>query len=206
MRGACSPDPVASEPLPQLHKLVLARHGATAWSVEGRHTGRTDVPLSDEGREEARRLAVLLAPFVFSLVFTSPSSRATETCALAGYGDRAEVDPDLAEWDYGEAEGRTTEELRATRPGWTLWQEGVVGGESAADVGRRADRVIARARAADGDTLCFAHGHLSRVLAARWVGLPPVGGRLVAFDAGSVGVLAYEREVPVIERWNERPR
>jgi probable phosphoglycerate mutase len=184
----------------------LARHGTTAWSALGRHTGRSDVPLSDEGREGARRLAAVLAPFTFSLVLTSPLSRATETCVLAGYGERAEVDVDLAEWDYGEAEGRTTEELRETRPGWTLWQDGVVGGESAADLGRRADRVIARARGAGGDTLCFAHGHLSRVLAARWVGLPPVGGRLLAFDAGAVGVLAYEREVPVIERWNERPR
>jgi probable phosphoglycerate mutase len=170
------------------------------------HTGRTEVHLDEGGRQEARRLGAVLADRAFSLVLTSPLSRAAETCALAGYGDRAEPTWDLAEWDYGEFEGRTTEEIQSERPGWTLWSEGVPGGERAAEVGRRVDRVIERARGAEGDTLCFAHGHVGRVLAARWVGLPPVGGRLFAFGPGAVGVLGWEREVPVIECWNERPR
>ncbi len=196
---------MASYPPAEQGKLVLVRHGATSWSEEGRHTGRTDVPLNAQGQEQARRLVGSLSAYQFALVLTSPLSRAVETCALAGFGDRAEIDPDLAEWDYGEAEGRTTAELRAERPGWTLWSDGVTGGESAGEVGRRADRVIERARAAGGDVLCVAHGHVGRVLAARWVGLPAVGGRLLAFDAGCVSVVGWEREVPVIERWNEPP-
>lgn len=196
---------MSSYPPAEQAKLVVVRHGATSWSEEGRHTGRTDVPLNARGKAQARRLAAVLAAQRFALVLTSPLSRAIETCALAGLGDRAESDPDLAEWDYGEDEGRTTAEIRADRPGWTLWNDGVRGGESAGEVGRRADRVIERARGAGGDTLCFAHGHIGRVLAARWVGIPAVGGRLLAFDAGSLGVLGWERETPVIERWNERP-
>jgi broad specificity phosphatase PhoE len=196
---------MSSYPPAERAKLVVVRHGATSWSEEGRHTGRTDVPLNARGTAQARRLAAVLSAQHFALVLTSPLSRAVETCALAGFGDRAESDPDLAEWDYGEDEGRTTAEIRAERPGWTLWNDGVHGGESAGEVGRRADRVIERARRAGGDTLCFAHGHIGRVLAARWVGLPAVGGRVLAFDAGSLGVLGWERETPVIERWNERP-
>jgi probable phosphoglycerate mutase len=184
---------------------VVVRHGATPWSEEGRHTGRTDIPVAEAGREQARRLARVLGGRPFALVLVSPLARALETSALAGFGDRAEPTDDLLEWDYGEYDGRTTVEIRAERPGWTLWTDGVPGGETAADVGRRADRVIERAREQPGDTLCFAHGHVLRVLASRWVGLPPAGGRLLAFDAGSLGELGWEREVPVIARWNERP-
>jgi broad specificity phosphatase PhoE len=194
---------VTAYPVPYQPKLVVVRHGQTEWSESGRHTGRTDVPLLPEGREQARRLAPALAVMSFSLVLTSPLSRASDTCALAGFGERAEVTDDLLEWDYGTDEGLTTAEIREERPGWTLWADGVRGGETASSVGQRADRVIELARAEAGDTLCFAHGHVLRVLAARWVGLPPVGGRLLALGAGSVGVLGWEREVPIIERWNE---
>ena len=193
---------MSAYPAPQLPKLLVVRHGATEWSEEGRHTGRTDVALVEEGRDQARRLGEALESEAFGLVLTSPFRRAFETCALAGFGDRAEVTEDLVEWDYGTYEGQTSAEIREDRPGWTLWADGVPGGETAAEVGRRADRVIERARAEPTDTLCFAHGHVLRVLASRWVGLPPVGGRLLAFDAGRVGVLGWEREVPVIERWN----
>lgn len=186
-------------------RIFLVRHGETEWSRIGRHTGRTDVPLEPEGRAQAEAVGRLLGGRGFALVLASPLERAAETCRLAGYGDRAEPCPDLVEWDYGSYEGRTSAEVRAERPGWTLWTDGVPGGETAADVGRRADRVVARARDAGGDTLCVAHGHVLRVLAARWTGLPPVGGRLLALDAGSVSVLGWERETPVVECWNQRP-
>ena len=137
-----------------------------------------------------------------SLVLTSPLSRAMETCRLAGFGARAEPCDDLVEWDYGVYEGRTTEEITAERPGWTLWSDGVPGGETPGDVGRRADRVIQRARAEGGDVVLFSHGHLLRVLAARWVGLPPVGGRLLGLRAGAVSALGWERETPVVARWD----
>jgi probable phosphoglycerate mutase len=181
----------------------VVRHGQTEWSQQGSHTGRTDIPLLESGRQQARRLAGLLGSMTFGLVLTSPLSRAAETCALAGFGDRAEPTDDLVEWDYGDYEGQTTRHIREERPEWSLWTDGVPGGETAADVGRRADRVIARARSEMGDTLCFAHSHVLRVLAARWVGLPPGGGRLLVLDACARGVLGWEREVPVIERWNE---
>lgn len=186
-------------------RLFLVRHGQTDWSSSGRHTGRTDVPLDPEGRTQAEAVGRALEGEPFSLVLTSPLSRARETCRLAGFGDRAIVTDDLSEWDYGQCEGRTTEEIRREDPGWTLWTHGVVGGETAADVGRRADRIVERARSATGDVLCFAHGHLLRVLASRWVGLPPIGGRCLALSAGSLGVLGWEREAPVIVRWNEIP-
>jgi broad specificity phosphatase PhoE len=185
----------------------LIRHGATAWSLSGRHTGRTDVPLVDDGRTEAAAVGRWIARDVPhpSLVLTSPLERAVETCRLAGVGGGAEVTDDLVEWDYGEYEGLTTEEIRTTHPGWTLWSDGVSAGETAADVGRRADRVVARVRAAGGDVLVFSHGHFLRVLAARWVGLPPAAGRILALDAGSVCGLGWEREVPVVTSWNVRP-
>lgn len=194
---------MSSFPEPRLGKLVVIRHGETEWSEEGRHTGRIDIPLDDHGREQARALADALATRDFSLVLVSPLSRAAETCALAGFADRAVPTEDLLEWDYGDYDGRTTHDIRAERPGWTLWADGVPGGETAASVGRRADRVIERARAETGDTLCFAHGHVLRVLAARWIGLPPMGGRMLALGACGIGELGWEREVPVIERWNE---
>jgi broad specificity phosphatase PhoE len=194
---------VTPYPAPDQPKLVVVRHGATQWSEEGRHTGRTDVPLTESGRAQARCLAGVLGRRSFALVLTSPLLRALETCALAGFGDVAEVTEDLVEWDYGEYEGKTTQEIREERPGWTLWGDGVPGGETAADLGRRVDRVMERVGEQLGDTLCFAHGHVLRVLAARWVGLPPMGGRLLGLDAGSFGELGWEREVPVIGRWNE---
>ncbi|MHB8219614.1 MAG: histidine phosphatase family protein [Acidimicrobiales bacterium] len=186
-------------------RLFLVRHGQTEWSSSGRHTGRTDIPLDGVGRVQAEAVGRVLGAEEFSLVLTSPLSRAKATCELAGFADRAIVTDDLSEWDYGQCEGRTTEEIRQDDPGWTVWTHGVAGGETAADVGRRADRIVERARSATGDVLCFAHGHLLRVLASRWVGLPPVGGRVLALSAGSLGVLGWEREVPVIDRWNQLP-
>ncbi len=182
----------------------LVRHGETEWSEEGRHTGHTDVPLLPGGEAEAVAAGRWLAGVVPhpALVLTSPLARAAETCRLAGFGDVAEPCADLVEWDYGDYEGETTEQIREVRPGWTLWTDGVPGGESAADVGRRADRVIERARQAGGDVVLFSHGHLLRVLAARWVGLPPTDGRILALGAGAVCELGWERETPVVARWN----
>jgi broad specificity phosphatase PhoE len=188
--------------MPDPSRAVLVRHGATAWSQSGRHTGRTDVPLTDQGRAQARGLGTAFGEWRFALVLTSPLSRAAETCALTGLGDRAVVDADLVEWDYGEYEGRRTAEIRAERPGWTVWNDGVPGGETVEDVGARADAVVRRIRGADGDVAVFAHGHLLRVLAARWVDLPPRAGQLLALDPATVSVLGWEREVPVLSRWN----
>jgi broad specificity phosphatase PhoE len=184
------------------HRMFLVRHAQTEWSAGGRHTGRTDVPLLPEGRDDAAALSRGLAGTRFALVLSSPLQRAQASADLAGFGGQLVVDHDLSEWDYGAYEGRTTEEIRAERPGWSVWADGVVDGETVADVGRRADRVIERARSADGETLCFSHGHLLRVLAARWIGLPPVAGRVLALGPGSISVLGWEREVPVIDRWN----
>jgi probable phosphoglycerate mutase len=185
-------------------EVWLVRHGETEWSESGRHTGRTNVPLLPKGRAEAETAGRLLCREVAhpALVLTSPLVRALETCRLAGFGERAELCDDLVEWDYGAYEGRTIEEIRAERPGWTLWEDGVPGGESASEVGRRADRVLERAREAGGDVVLFSHGHLLRVLAARWVGLPPAGGRLLALGAGAVCQLGWEHGVPVVSRWN----
>jgi broad specificity phosphatase PhoE len=185
-------------------RLFLIRHGQTEWSRLGRHTGRTDLPLEPEGQAQAAAAGERLGGLAFALVLTSPLIRALETCRLAGFGDQAEVTDDLAEWDYGDYEGRTGADIREERPGWTLWGEGVPSGETASDVGRRVDRVIERARSVGGDVLCFAHGHVLRVLAARWVGLPPAGGGLLTLDAGSISVLGWEREIPVVARWNEQ--
>jgi broad specificity phosphatase PhoE len=184
-------------------RIVLLRHGATEWSLTGQHTGRTDVPLLDLGRQQAVAAGELLSDMEFAQVLTSPLQRAKETCELAGFA--GEPDPDLLEWDYGEYEGRTTTEIRVDRPGWSLWNDGVLGGEGAADVGRRVDRVIERARLADGDTLCVAHGHVLRVLTARWVGLPPVGGRVFYLSTATVSILGWERETPVVTLWNQSP-
>ena len=181
--------------------MVLLRHGATDWSLSGQHTGRSDIPLLGLGREQAEAAGNLLRGMTFSQVLTSPLRRAWETCSLAGFDGESE--PDLVEWDYGAYEGMTSAEIRAERPGWTLWTDGVVGGEGAAAVGRRVDRVIERARRAQGDTLCVAHGHVLRVLTARWLGLPPVGGRLFALGTGTVSILGWERDSPVVSLWNE---
>jgi broad specificity phosphatase PhoE len=186
-------------------EVVLVRHGETEWSRAGKHTGRTDVPLTDTGREQASALAAALRGRDYALVLTSPLSRASETCRLAGFGDLARERADLREWDYGAYEGRTTAEIREERPDWSLWRDGVPNGETEADVGARADRVIAELRAAAGDAVVFAHGHLLRVLAARWLGLDPSAGRLLALDTATISVLGYERETAVVRRWNVEP-
>ena len=164
------------------------------------------MPLTAKGREEARAIGPRLARHAFAAVWTSPRSRAIETARLAGFGDRAEVVDDLQEWDYGEDEGRTTAEIQADRPGWSIWRDGPKGGETIEHVAERADRVIARARDAAGDVLCVAHGHLLRIVAARWLGLPPADGRLFSLASARVSVLGWERETAVVERWNEARR
>jgi probable phosphoglycerate mutase len=181
----------------------LIRHGETEWARDGRHTGRTDVPLTELGRSQAVAAGRKVAGQAFAEVFSSPLSRALETCRIAGYSDRAEILDDLREWDYGDDEGRTTPEIGTERPGWSIWGEGPRNGETVDEVGLRADRVIARIRAAEGDVLCFAHGHVLRILAARWLELPAVDGRLFALSTATVSVLGSEREAPVIQRWNE---
>lgn len=183
--------------------LFLVRHGQTAWSRDHRHTGRTDVVLEPEGCDQARRMESVLASHDFALVLSSPLRRAMETCELAGLGSGAEPCLDLVEWDYGAYEGLTTTEIRRERPGWLLWRDGVPGGETAAQVAARADRVIATARAARGDVALFSHGHLLRVLAARWVGLGPEVGAGLALDAGALSILGWDRELAVIQRWNQ---
>lgn len=187
-------------------RMVLMRHGATEWSSNGQHTGRTDIPLLDEGCHQAKVAGELLRRLElasFGQVLTSPLRRAAETCALAGFEGQPE--PDLMEWDYGAYEGLTSAEIRERRPGWSLWSDGVPEGERVADVGRRADRVIQRARDSEGDTLCVAHGHLLRVLAARWLGLPPVAGRLFLLRPGAICVLGWDQEWPAMEMWNRGP-
>ncbi|HEY7151912.1 MAG TPA: histidine phosphatase family protein [Solirubrobacterales bacterium] len=188
-----------------MSQLLLARHGETEWSLNGRHTGRTDLPLTENGRERARALADLLAGGIFGLVLTSPLRRAVETCELARHGDGAQVREDLREWDYGDYEGLTTPEIQERRPDWSLWRDGCPNGETAADVGGRADRVIAEVRAADGDVIAFGHGHMLRVLGARWVALPPSDGGLLALGTGAVCRLGYEHGLPVIVSWNLAP-
>lgn len=183
-------------------EVVLVRHGETEWTRARRHTGRTDIPLMGEGKEQASALGDALRAWEFALVLTSPLARAAETCRLAGLGDVAEQRADLMEWHYGECEGRTTAEIREERPGWTLWHDGAPGGETAADVGARVDRVIAELRSLDGNAAVFAHGHTLRVLAARWLGLEPTEGRLFALDTATISVLGYEREAAVIRLWN----
>ncbi len=186
----------------QANRCFLVRHGQTSWSLGRRHTGRTDLPLLPEGTAQAEALQPRLADHAFGLVLTSPLLRARETCRLAGLGDRAEVDADLAEWDYGDFEGLTTAEIHHRRPEWDLFAHGAPGGETTGEVGNRVDRLIERIRAADGDVLCFAHGHLLRVLAARWVGLDPQEGRCFILDPASISILGWERAQPVVMLWN----
>jgi probable phosphoglycerate mutase len=183
-------------------EIVLARHGQTEWSRDGRHTGRTDVPLTDEGRRQAESLRPALAQREFALVLTSPLARAAETCRLAGLGERAESREALMEWDYGEYEGITTAEIRARRPGWVLWRDGCPGGETATDVAARVDPVVAELRTLEGDAAVFAHGHVLRVLAARWIELGPEEGASLTLSTGTLSALGWEHEWPVITRWN----
>lgn len=185
------------------HRVVLVRHGETEWTRTGQHTGRTDIPLTVHGRRQAELLGSRLEPGRFSLVLTSPMSRAADTCRLAGLGNAALVTQDLHEWDYGAYEGRRTADIRAERPGWLLWRDGVPNGETADDVARRVDRMIASARGAGGDVALFAHGHVLRALAARWVGETAAAGARYALHPASISVLGWEREVPVIVRWND---
>jgi probable phosphoglycerate mutase len=189
---------------PQPH-LTLIRHGDTEWSLSGRHTGWTDLPLVASGRRQARQLGKRLAGRSFALVLSSPLSRALETSRLAGLGDAVTTDPDLREWNYGDLEGLTSDEIRQRMPGWTIWSGPVPGGETADDVGRRADRVIERLRGIDGDVAIFAHGHLLRVLAARWLGLPADHGALFELSTATLSRLGWERERRVVELWNEPP-
>ena len=182
---------------------VLVRHGETQWSRDGRHTGRTDVPLTEHGREQAEAVGGAVRGRDFALVLTSPLGRALETCRLAGFGDQAEQRDELMEWDYGAYEGRTTAEIREDRPEWTLWRDGVPAGETVGQLGQRVDRVLDEIRAVDGDALLFAHGHVLRVLTARWLGLGPDAGRLFALDPATLSTLGYERETAVVRLWNE---
>lgn len=186
--------------------VYLARHGETAWSLTGQHTGRTDLPLTERGERNARRLGQRLAGLTFAKVFTSPLRRAHRTCELAGFGEAAVVDPDLVEWDYGDYEGRTSAEILAERPGWSLFHDGCPGGETPWRVAERADRVVARLRAEPGHHLVFSSGHFLRVLAARWVDADPTGlGRRFTLTTASLSALGYEqdRSRPVIRLWND---
>ncbi len=182
-------------------RLWLVRHGETEWSRDGRHTSTTDLPLTDAGEETARTLAPRLAEESFDLVLSSPRQRARHTAGLAGFAD-PETTEDLAEWGYGEYEGVTTEEIRRSVPGWTVWTHPVPGGEDATAVAERLDRVVSRVRDVEGDVLVFAHGHSLRALAARWLGLDVRDGRLLRLDTATVSVLGFEREHPVVLRWN----
>lgn len=190
-------------------RVYLIRHGETAWSLSGQHTGRTDIPLTAHGEAEARQLAVRLQGIRFGRVLTSPLQRARRTCELAGLGASAHSDPDLAEWDYGSYEGRTTADIRRERPGWDLMRDGAPGGESAGQVSGRVDRCIARLRELDGNVAVFSHGHLGRVLAVRWIGLQASDGRHLLLDTSSIGILTHDVDhdnAAVIELWNERLR
>ena len=189
----------------QMPKLFLARHGDTAWTESRQHTGRTDIPLNAAGMERAGVLGQRLQRYQFVRVFTSPLQRAAKTCALAGYEAAAELDPDLVEWDYGDFEGLLTRDIQRQQPGWELFRDGCPGGESPGDAAARADRFITRVRAISGDVLAFSSGHIIRMIAARWLGLPPEHGRFFYCRPASVGVLGFEhkkRDEPIIALWN----
>ena len=188
-----------------LPAICLVRHGETAWSLSGQHTGLTDLPLTERGKHNARLLGRRLAGLAFAKVFTSPLQRAVRTCELAGFGSVAEVDRDLLEWNYGDYEGRRTAEIHVERPDWQLFRDGCPGGESPSQVGARADRVVRRMHAIKGDVLLFSSGHFLRVLAARWLGLEPAAGRFFLLSTASVGALSHEHNLfePVIRLWND---
>ena len=185
--------------------VFLARHGETAWSLSGQHTGRTDLALTDRGERNARRLGERLAGKTFARVFTSPLQRAATTCKLAGFGAVAEIDHDLVEWDYGEYEGRRTADIRVERPDWQLFRDGCPGGESPEQIGARADRVVDRLREVQGNVLVFSSGHILRVLAARWLGMEPSAGRYFLLNTASLSALGYEHNLsqPVLRLWND---
>jgi probable phosphoglycerate mutase len=183
-------------------QLWLIRHGETEWSLSGAHTSRTDIPLTERGKERATRIRDYLAQRKFSLVLASPLQRARETCRIAGYADVAQIEENLREWDYGIFEGRTTADIRKDQPDWSIWDSPVPQGEPVEHVAARAQKVIDRALQAGGDVALFAHAHILRILAATWLGLEPRGGRLLALGTGSVSTLGYERETRVISTWN----
>lgn len=189
----------------ELPAVYLARHGETAWSLSRQHTGLTDIPLTERGERNARRLGERLRGLQFATVLTSPLVRASKTCELAGYGDRARVDTELVEWDYGEYEGKTTAEIHQTRPDWMLFRDGCPGGESTAQAAARADRVIARLKTLSGDTLVFSSGHFLRVLAARWLGLDGSAGQYFLLSTATLSTLGYEHTTsdPVVRLWND---
>jgi len=184
-------------------EIFLARHGETEWSLNGRHTGTTDIPLTDNGRRHAEALGARLAGREFAAVFTSPLVRAAETCRLAGLGERAVVREELMEWNYGEYEGRTTADIRETVPGWTVWTHETPGGETPEQVGARCDALIEELVQFDGDVACFAHGHILRVLGARWMGVPPQKGANLALSTGTLSVLGWERVNRTLQLWND---
>jgi probable phosphoglycerate mutase len=188
-----------------LPTVYLARHGETAWTVSGQHTGRTDVPLTERGERNARRLAERLAGLHFARIISSPLQRARRTCELAGFGQRCEIDPDLMEWDYGQYEGRTSAQILAERPDWQLFRDGCPGGESPEQVAARADRVVQKVRAINADVLLFSSGHFLRVLAARWLGMPAAGGRYFLLGTASLSALGYEHNLaePAIRFWDD---
>lgn len=186
-------------------RIVAVRHGETEWSASGQHTSRTDLPLIEAGREQAKALAPSLVSQTFARVLTSPLERARETCELTGFGAVAEICDDLREWDYGEYEGLTTPEIWEQRPDWNLWRDGCPGGESPEQIGARADRLLASLAEADGDVLVFAHGHILRVLGARWLEMPVAAGGRLALSAAALSLLGHERETRVLERWNGTP-
>ncbi len=185
------------------HRVILLRHGETAWSREGRHTGRCDIPLTDAGVRQAQAAGERLAGVAVDRVLVSPLVRAMRTCELAGHADGAVVEPALVEWDYGDYEGRTSSEIRAERPDWSLWRDGCPGGEDAATVAARVDPVVRRCREEPGSWLVVAHGHLLRVLAARWCGLGPQAGALLQLGTAAICVLAFEHETPGVRLWND---
>jgi broad specificity phosphatase PhoE len=184
------------------HQLWLIRHGETEWSRSGAHTSRSDIPLTDVGREKAAAIGRYLAGRTFAMVLASPLRRALDTCRLAGFGDAAEIDANLCEWDYGDYEGRTTPDIQSERPGWSLWRDGTPNGEPLEHAAARATAVIARAAGAPGDVALFAHGHILRILAACWLGVLPDAGRLFALGTASLSTLGHERETRVITSWN----
>jgi probable phosphoglycerate mutase len=189
---------------PNLPAIYLARHGETAWTVTGQHTGLTDLPLTERGERNARQLGARLQEIEYARVFVSPLQRARQTCELAGFAARAEIDADLVEWNYGQYEGKTTAEIRKTRPDWDIFRDGCPEGETAEDVGRRADRVVAKVRAVNANVLLFSSAHFLRVLGARWIGMPPDGGRYFYLGTASLSIVGYDhnRDEPTVRLWN----
>jgi len=185
-----------------IQQVYLIRHGETEWSLSGQHTGITDIPLTENGRNVAKQLEPILAKENFTMILTSPLERARRTCELAGLGAHAEIDRDLMEWNYGEYEGLTPKQIDAQAPGWMLFRDGCPGGETPEQAGARVDRVIARARAVEGHIALFAHGHIFRVFAARWLGLPPMAGCHFLLDTATLSILSYYRGIPAVKRWN----